>query len=43
MQKQKWRIQVFNKFICSECGQEMDEDCDVCEECSFAEKEENDE
>lgn len=32
-----------DKFICSECGDEMDEDCDICEECSFAKQEENDE
>lgn len=23
------------KFYCSECGDEMEEDCDVCEDCSF--------
>ncbi len=22
-------------FYCDECGEEMDEDCDLCEECSF--------
>lgn len=21
------------KFICSECGEEMDEDCDICDQC----------
>lgn len=27
------------KFICSECGEEMDEDCDMCEDCSFEDQE----
>lgn len=31
------------KFICSECGEEMDEDCDICEDCSFADVEEDEE
>lgn len=22
------------KFICSECGEEMDENCDFCDECA---------
>lgn len=35
--------EMAEKFICSECGEEMDEDCDVCEDCSFAEQEEDEE
>lgn len=30
-------------FYCDECGEEMDEDCDICEECSFMEEEEDEE
>lgn len=30
------------KFYCEECGEEMDEDCDVCEDCSFELQEEDD-
>lgn len=30
-------------FICSECGEEMDEDCDICEDCSFADEENEEE
>jgi len=26
------------EFYCDECGIEMDEDCDLCEECSFIEQ-----
>ena len=22
------------KFTCSECGEEIDEDCDICEDCA---------
>lgn len=36
----KEEIKMTDKFICSECGEEMDEDCDMCEDCSFAEQEE---
>lgn len=28
-------------FYCDECGIEMDEDCDVCEECSFIDDKED--
>lgn len=30
------------KFICSECGEEMEEDCDMCEDCYFEEQEQDD-
>ncbi len=27
------------KFYCEECGEEMDEDRNICEDCSFADDE----
>lgn len=29
-------------FYCIECGEEMDEDCDLCEDCSFLDQENED-
>lgn len=30
------------KFICQECGEEMDEDLDMCDDCAFAANEDYD-
>jgi hypothetical protein len=27
------------KFYCNECGEEIDEDCDICEDCALADDE----
>lgn len=39
MQMEKSKMS--EKFKCSECGKEMDKDCDMCEDCSFADFEED--
>lgn len=31
------------KFYCDNCGEKMDEDCDLCEDCSFEDIEEDEE
>jgi hypothetical protein len=34
---------IENKFYCNNCGEEMNEDCDLCEDCSFDDDVEEDE
>ena len=32
-----------DKFYCDECGEEVDEDCDYCDDCLWAEDEADEE